>query len=93
MTLNCSPNCQPLITLGFDESLAACIGGLVGIGVLFRILAFFGLIRISTPRTAKLNQEQKDKNKPLGDQPAGTDQVINQNLTGGPAVVTEKENQ
>jgi len=93
LTLNCSPSCKPLQTLGFDESLAACIGGLVGIGVLFRILAFFGLIKISTPRTAKLNQEQKDKAKPLGNQPAGTDQVINQNLTGAPAVVTEKENQ
>jgi len=57
--LNCSPACDPFETLNFSEPFAACIGGLVGIGVLFRILAFLGLIRISTPRTAKLNREAK----------------------------------
>jgi hypothetical protein len=46
--------------LRFKEPFAACIGGLVGIGILFRILAFLGLIRISTPRTAKLSKASKD---------------------------------
>jgi len=62
LTLNCSPSCDPFQTLNFSEPFVACIGGLIGIGVLFRILAFLGLIRISTPRTAKLNKDSSKKN-------------------------------
>jgi len=61
LTLNCSPSCDPFQTLNFSEPFVACIGGLIGIGVLFRILAFLGLIRISTPRTAKLNKDTHKK--------------------------------
>lgn len=77
LELNCSPNCDGLQTLGFSESLAAAIGGLVGIGVLFRILAFIGLILISTPRTAKLSSEKK-----AAIENRGTDIEPNQKLIG-----------
>lgn len=40
--------------MSFDEPFFVSFLALAGIGILFRVLAFIGLVTISTPKTAKL---------------------------------------
>jgi len=45
----------------FDESLEWCFGALAISGVVLRILAYFGLSKISTPKKAKLTPVEAEK--------------------------------
>lgn len=55
-TLTCHPNprCDALKIADFDESLAVCVICLGAIGIGMRLLSYIGLVKISSPKPAKL---------------------------------------
>lgn len=55
-TLTCHPNprCDALKIANFNESLAVCVICLGAIGIGMRVLSYIGLVKISTPKAAKL---------------------------------------
>jgi ABC-type multidrug transport system ATPase subunit len=54
LTLTCSPQCDPLAILDFHQSMTVCLIVLAAIGIAMRIMAYIGLVLISTPQKAKL---------------------------------------
>jgi len=52
--LDCAPTCDPLEQFDFDEGIAVSIICLIAIGIFFRIVAYIGLVKISTPKKAKI---------------------------------------
>jgi len=53
--------CRPLETFNYTESLEVCVILLIAIAIFMRIIAFFGLVKISTPKRAKLQPYEQAK--------------------------------
>jgi len=56
--LTCQPECDPLAEDDFHESFAVCLIALAALGVGMRILAYIGLIKISTPKKAVIIRDE-----------------------------------